>query len=68
MLSRGLPQVNFQFKNDNAFEQLLRLVKEHMPVGLTTDKEAEQLQMKEENECNQTYAFQVSDCQIIDLY
>ena len=59
MLSRGLPQVSFQFKNDDAYRQLLHLVEEHLPPELTTEQEAEQRRLEEANQSNKTYAFHV---------
>ena len=60
MLSRGLPQVNFQFENNDAYRQLMHLVKEHMPPELTAEEEAQQRRLEEANESNKTYAFYVS--------
>ena len=59
MLSRGLPQVNFQFENNDAYRQLMHLVEEQMPHELTTEQEAEQRRLEEANESNKTYAFYV---------
>ena len=59
MLSRGLPQVNFQFENNNAYRQLMHLVEEQMPHELTTEQVAEQRRLEEANESNKTYALYV---------
>ena len=60
MLSRGLPQVNFQFENKDAYRQLMHLVEEHMPPELTMEQKAEEQRLEEANKSNKSYAFYVS--------
>ena len=60
MLSRGLPQVNFQFENSAGYEELLRLIEEYLPPELTAEQEVEQRRLKEASQSSKTNGFHVS--------